>query len=78
MQRRNSIIRNIDWWTILLYLGLCAFGWINISGASFSYDHPDLIDFGTVAGKQLIWLGGAFLIAGIIMMLISAGVFSFV
>ncbi|MBQ2170805.1 MAG: rod shape-determining protein RodA [Paludibacteraceae bacterium] len=69
MQRRTKLISNIDWWTILLYLGLCIFGWINISGASYSYDHPSLIDFSTVAGKQLIWLGGALLLGGIILLL---------
>ena len=69
MQRRTKLISNIDWWTILLYLGLCIFGWVNISGASYSYDHPSLIDFSTVAGKQLIWMGGALLLGGIILLL---------
>lgn len=69
MQRRNSYIHNIDWWTIILYLGLCAFGWMNISGASYSYDQTSFFDFGSVAGKQLIWLGGAFLLGGLILLI---------
>ena len=69
MQRRTNLIRNIDWWSIILYLALCGFGWVNISGASYSFDQTSLFDFSTIAGKQLIWLGGAFLVGGIILLL---------
>ena len=69
MQRRSSFIRNIDWWTILLYIGLCTFGWMNISGASFSFDQTTVFDFGTLAGKQLVWIASALLLGGFILLL---------
>lgn len=69
MQRNNNILQNVDWVTIALYIGLCLFGWGNIAGASHTYDQESFIDFSTYAGKQLIWLGSAFLLATIILIL---------
>ena len=32
--RQQSILRNIDWWTIIIYMALLSFGWISVCGAS--------------------------------------------
>lgn len=69
MQRNNNILQNIDWLTLAFYVGLCIFGWVNIAGASHTYDQESFIDFSTYAGKQLIWLGSAFLLGTIILLL---------
>ena len=69
MQRNSNILHNIDWVTVFLYVALCVFGWGTIAGASQTYDQETFIDFGTYAGKQLIWLGGAMLLAVVVMTL---------
>lgn len=69
MQRNSNILQNIDWITVALYIILCVFGWINIAGASHTYDQESFVDLGTYAGKQLIWLGGAFLLSIIVLTL---------
>lgn len=54
---RNSIISGIDWWTIVLFLGIALFGWLNIYGASYTFDQTSLFDLSNRAGKQFLWLG---------------------
>lgn len=58
----NNIILNLDWISILIYLGLVLLGWINIYAAVYSEEHKSILDLGQQYGKQLIWiLAGIFL-----------------
>lgn len=57
----------IDWKTIALYVGIVIFGWMNIYAANYSNDHAFVFDFSTQYGKQIIWVGIAFLIATILL-----------
>lgn len=57
MTRNNSIIAGLDWWTIFLFLGIALFGWLNIYGASYTFDQTSLFDLSNRAGKQFLWLG---------------------
>ncbi|MGB8704804.1 MAG: rod shape-determining protein RodA [Gillisia sp.] len=51
-----------DWITILLYLLLVCFGWMNIYSASLG-DHPGtFMDFNEVYGKQAVWILLSFLL----------------
>ena len=54
---RNSIISGIDWWTIILFLVIALFGWLNIYGASYTFDQTSVFDLSNRAGKQFLWLG---------------------
>ncbi|MBQ7530280.1 MAG: rod shape-determining protein RodA [Paludibacteraceae bacterium] len=54
---RNSIISGIDWWTIILFLTIALFGWLNIYGASYTFDQTSVFDLSNRAGKQFLWLG---------------------
>ena len=29
-KRKQSVLLNIDWWTILIYIALLSFGWIRV------------------------------------------------
>ena len=73
-QRGSSILGNLDWFTVILYVVLVTLGWINIYSASYS---PDNISFSldTRYGRQLIWIGAAALI-GIVMLLIDSKFYS--
>lgn len=58
MARDPEITRNIDWVTVMLYIGCVLMGWLNVYAAVYSPEtHPSLIDFSTNAGKQLMWIG---------------------
>ena len=55
--------KRYDWLTIGLYLVIVVFGWFNIYAAVFDESHTQVLDFGVQHGKQLIWMGIAFLLA---------------
>ena len=47
---------NFDWITILIYLILVSFGWINIYSASLGDNPSSIFDFSEVYGKQAVWI----------------------
>ena len=59
LQRRidaAQIFRDLDWFTILLYLLMVAAGVISIYAASYDYDNADVLDFAEFSGKQALWI----------------------
>lgn len=67
MNRRISLIKNLDWITIMLYVILVFLGWINIYAAVYNEEHQSILDATQRYGKQLMWIGAAFFIAIIIL-----------
>lgn len=65
----DSLIKSIDWVTIVIYLALVALGWVSICGACYDYGDMDLFSFDTNSGKQLVWIGGALCLGFVILML---------
>lgn len=63
MLKRNSVWTNIDWLTVLIYLAMVFLGWISIYASVYNAEHHSIIDISQRYGKQLIWIGTAFLIA---------------
>ncbi len=61
--RRGNILINIDWVSVFVYLVLVFLGWINIYSAVYDDTHISIFDISQRYGKQLIWIGAAFLIA---------------
>lgn len=55
--------KRYDWLAIGLYLFLVLFGWFNIYAACYDEAHASIFDFSLQHGKQLVWMGLAFLIA---------------
>lgn len=66
---KGNVWKNVDWWTIGLYLILVILGWFSICGASYNYGEPDFFDFSTRAGKQLVWIGCSLSLGFILLML---------
>lgn len=59
-----------DWWTTMIVLIMLVMGVTNLYSAAYNPERPFLFDFGTLYGKQLMWIGvGLFL--GIIASLID-------
>ncbi|SNR14784.1 rod shape-determining protein RodA [Tenacibaculum jejuense] len=59
-QLENNIFKNIDWFTIIMFLLLVAFGWVNIYAASSTGTDKELFDFSTRYGKQLVFIALSF------------------
>jgi rod shape determining protein RodA len=68
-KRQTSVLRSIDWWTILLYIALLSFGWISVCGASYSYGETDIFSLSTRSGMQIIWIGTSIILGFVIVML---------
>ncbi len=64
-----------DWITVVLYLFLVLFGWLNIYAACYDETHAEILDFSVQHGKQLIWMGTAFVVA-LCVILIKPRIFS--
>lgn len=75
MARRENIISNIDWISILLYGLLVFFGWLSIYSASSGETVETVFNFSERYGKQLIWIALSAVIA-IFIILIDAKFFS--
>ena len=68
MFRRDNIIANIDWITIVVYVLLVFMGWLNIYAAVYNEQHSLIFDTHERYGLQLIWIGLAFFLAFLIFM----------
>lgn len=56
----RSILKRIDWLTVLIYLSLVLIGWSNIYSSTFTEEQSSLFEFGTLHGKQLFFIGVSF------------------
>ena len=66
--RNTNIFALIDKPTVIIYLILIFWGWFTIYAASYNFDDTSIFSFDGRAGKQLLWIGCASIIAFIIMM----------
>ena len=67
--RRNNIVANIDWTSILLWLVIMAFGWMNIYSANIMEADSGIFDLSQRFGKQLIWIGASLVLAVLLFVL---------
>ncbi|MGB5370742.1 MAG: rod shape-determining protein RodA, partial [Flavobacteriaceae bacterium] len=70
----SSVLKRIDWLTILFYALLVAIGWINIYSTTFSEADPSIFNFDALYGKQLLFIGTS-VIAIIIILALEANFF---
>ena len=68
-RRQTSVLRNIDWWTVFLYIALMSFGWISVCGASYSYGETDIFSLDTRSGMQIVWIATSIVLGFVIVML---------
>ena len=67
MQRENQRRFKFDWVTIILFLLLVGFGWVNILSASHSGEIASYFDMSQPYGKQLIFIGFTFVLVILIL-----------
>jgi len=63
MERRINVWASLDWATVLVYLVMIFFGWINIYAAVYNEEASSILDISQRYGKQLIWIIAALVIA---------------
>ena len=56
MSGRN-VLKRIDWLSVLFFLLLVAIGWVNIYSSTFSGGEKSILDFSSLYGKQLFFIG---------------------
>jgi len=67
--KHPGVLRSLDYWTILIYVALLAFGWISVCGASYSYGDTDIFALSTRSGMQIVWIGTSLVLGFILVML---------
>lgn len=63
MSRKISIWREVDWFTIIIFLLLVIFGWINIYAATYNEEESGIFNMSQLYGKQFIWIVSAIILA---------------
>ncbi len=74
-QQNNRFFFNVDWITILIYMALCAVGFINIFSVQYDPDKSAAFSFAAEYGKQLIFVISG-LILGLSILLLESKFFS--
>lgn len=69
MIRRENIMANIDWPTVIVYIILVFMGWVNIYAAVYNEEHSSIFDVSQRYGSQLLWIGLAFILALFVFMI---------
>jgi len=67
----DSIFKNVDWFTVILYLLLVIAGVFSIYAASYDYDHASIFSFEEFSGKQIRWIGLSLLL-GLVLLIVDA------
>ena len=71
----NRFFFNVDWVTILIYMALCAVGFLNIFSVKFDPEKSEAFNFSAEYGKQLIFILTS-LVLGLSILLFDAKLFS--
>lgn len=53
----KSVLKRLDWFSVLIYIALVFIGWINIYSSTFTDDNPSIFNFSSLHGKQLFFIG---------------------
>jgi rod shape determining protein RodA len=67
--KNTSIFYNVDWITVMIYVILVLMGWANIYAAVYNEEHYIITDISQKYGKQMIWIGTAFIIALVVLII---------
>lgn len=66
--KEQSIIRNLDWFTVFIFVALVGMGWMSICGASYDLEKgAQFLDFSSRSGMQMVWILSSFVLGSIIL-----------
>lgn len=69
-RRLPSPFKDIDWFTVIIYLLLVVAGAVSIYAASYNFDNANIFDFAEFSGKQIRWIELS-LVLGFLLLLIE-------
>lgn len=69
MRRQTSLWQNIDWVVIVLFGVLVLFGLLNIYATNYDEANASIFNLDKNHGKQIIWIGTAFVLAVITLLI---------
>src|SRR6056297_1850430 len=69
MARQRFVFRNLDWFTLVLYIALMLMGWFNIYSASYNPEFPSIFDNSQEYGKQFVWIITALILGSAVLLL---------
>lgn len=64
--QRSNILGRVDWLTVVMYMILVVFGFVNIYSSAYHENHARVFDFSQRYGKQFYWIIAAFLLAAVV------------
>lgn len=67
-QQPRPVNKGIDWMMICLYLALVLIGWLSIFAATYDEAQPSIFDIDRSYGRQFLWITGAMLLAGAVLL----------
>ncbi|MGD1946682.1 MAG: rod shape-determining protein RodA [Croceivirga sp.] len=68
----RSVLRRLDWLTVLLFTLLVAFGWVNIYSTTLTDPEVPILSMSTLYGKQLFFIAISFVFIVLILSLESS------
>lgn len=73
-EKSGSVFKDVDWFTVVLYIVLVMMGMVSIYAASYDFDHANMLSFAEFSGKQFRWISLS-LVLGLILLLIDVRVY---
>ncbi|MCH5218976.1 MAG: rod shape-determining protein RodA [Muribaculaceae bacterium] len=64
----SSLFKNLDWFTIILYVIMVLAGVVSIFAASYDFDQASIFSFDEFSGKQIRWILMAFFIGFVLLL----------
>ena len=64
-----GVLASLDWWTIVIYVSLLAFGWLSVCGASFTFGDTDIFSLSTRSGMQIVWICTSIVLGFVLLLL---------
>ncbi len=70
MRRRDSILKNLDWPIVFLYIILVVMGWFNIFASVYDPETAfNIFDVSLSSGRQLLFIGGSVILIIVILLM---------
>ena len=69
IDKQPSVLRSMDWLTILIYICLLGLGWMSVCGASYTYGETDIFSLDSRSGMQIVWIATSIVLGLVILLL---------
>jgi rod shape determining protein RodA len=73
--RGRGVAKSVDWSLVICYLLLIIIGWVNIYASIHSTEPASIFDWSCRSGKQAVWIGTSFVLAGIILFALNPRIY---